>query len=112
MNRVAMVTSRCTMPSAMKNAVAVRRREAEQERRGDQQRDEQEVQDDVRLHRYRLDQARGHRGRRGDDQYQDTAMIDTAVAVPESKFSRNGAAIRTIAATYSIAPWTNAGMGP
>src|SRR5215213_1801609 len=40
------------------------------------------------------------------------ATIATAVAASDSKSSTNGAAMKTIAATYSITPWTKAGTGP
>ncbi len=38
--------------------------------------------------------------------------IDTAVAVSSSKANRNGAAMNSAAARYSMTPWTKAGTGP
>src|SRR3954462_8791335 len=38
--------------------------------------------------------------------------IETAVAVSSSKLNRNGAAMNSAAARYSMTPWTNAGIGP
>src|SRR5688572_3466167 len=40
------------------------------------------------------------------------ATIATAVAVPSSNENRNGAAMNSAPARYSIAPWTKAGTGP
>src|SRR5829696_2823702 len=40
------------------------------------------------------------------------AITETAVAASASKEKMKGAAMRRIAARYSITPWTAAGMGP
>src|SRR3712207_5898658 len=39
-------------------------------------------------------------------------ITDTAVATSSSKEKMNGAAMKRIAARYSITPWTKAGTGP
>ncbi len=39
-------------------------------------------------------------------------MIDTAVAAPESKPNRNGAAMSSTPARYSMTPCTKREMGP